>query len=106
MPTSQANRHSKEIAALEQQQIEQFKIISSIDKKLSYEFFNKVNDLYDYVVVGNGVPSLKAWRQEVDKERGERKEGDEDGRSERRRWLYGIFIFSLGVATNILLKYI
>jgi hypothetical protein len=106
MPTTQANRHSKKIAILEQEQIEHFKIISSIDRKLSDEFFNKVNGMYDYIVVGNGTPSLKAWRQEIDKERGERKEDEKDGRSERRRWLLGIFIFSLGVATNILLGYI
>lgn len=63
------NQHSKKIAVIEQQQQEQHKLLTSIDKKLSPEYFEQVKMLYEYVIVGNGQPSLKSWRNEIDKER-------------------------------------
>jgi hypothetical protein len=94
------NEHSKKIDRLEEKTIEQFRLLTSIDKKLTDEFFEKIEDMYKYLLVDNGTLSMKSWRREIDRERTEKQEAVRDWQSERRKWIYGITLFSLGVFTN------
>lgn len=104
--TKQLNEHSKKIAVITQQQIEQSKLLAGIDKKLSDDFFGQVDKLYEYVIVGNGVTSLKQWRAEIDKERAERAVLVDDVKNERRKWLFYIVTFSSGALVNALFRFI
>jgi hypothetical protein len=104
--TRRLNRHSKQLTAIEGQQIEYYKILSGIDKKLSNEFFEKVEAVYEYVIIGNGVTSLKTWRNEIDNERKENKENQVDKLTERRKWVYGVTIFCAGVIINAVYNFI
>lgn len=103
--TTRLNSHSKKIAVIEQQQQEHYKLLSGIDKKLSDDFFERNEKMYEYVIVGNGVTSLKQWRAEIDKERAERKAVESDVKAERRKWIFYIVTFSAGVATNIIFNF-
>ena len=105
--------HSKKIAVIDERQQEYYKLLMQIDKKLSPDFFTKVEAMYEFVIVGNGVSSLKSWRNEVDgklegiQTRNTTRDAEEtskekDLKAERRKWIYGLVIFSLGVLTNII----
>lgn len=102
--TTRLNDHSKKIDRITEQQVEQGRLLSSIDKKLSDEFFDKVNSMYEYVITGNGVASLKAWRGDVVKQLAEIQDGKKDARTERRKWIMNIVIFSLGVLVNAVFR--
>ena len=100
------NDHSKKITAVEEQQIEFSKILSGIDKKLSDEFFNKNEKVYEFLFEGNGVTSMKQWRAEIDKERATRSAIDNDIKQERRKWIFYMVTFALGALVNALFKFI
>jgi len=100
------NEHSKQIAIIQEQQIEYYRLLKSINEKLSPDFFGKVEAMYEYVITGNGVTSLKTWRNEIDRERQDFKENRTDALTERRKWFYGVTMFSAGAVVNALFNFI
>ena len=94
------NRHSEKLNDLYKTQTEYNKMLRSIDKKLSDEFFANMNEMYRYMMVGNGEVSLKVWRREMEAERKLRGAQMTEAKIERRKWIYGLVIFSLGVVVN------
>ena len=57
---SRLDRHSEQIKALQQDR----KLLADIDKKLSDEFFENIQDIRE-MLEGNGKPGFKAIRDKV-----------------------------------------
>ena len=97
---SNIERHSEQIKALTSAQVETSKTLVKIDKKLSDDFFHKVDELYIWAKVDNGKLSMNSWRRDVD-EFITRKTGEENEvKQERKKWISWIITFAAGALVN------
>ena len=97
---SRIDRHSEQIKALSAAQDRNSKILEGIDRKLSPDFFDKIDDLYKWAKVDNGKLSMNSWRRDVD-EFISRKMGEEnEAKLERRKWITWIVTFAAGALVN------
>jgi hypothetical protein len=101
------NRHGDDIRDLKAD----VDVLLKIDRKLDEKFFSRFEELYKYIVIGNGESSLKHWRREVDNERQvhalkeKNRENAEtlrqnEVKAERRKWIDRILLFVLGMGTD------
>lgn len=77
------DQHSKEIFELQNNYKEILLIIST---RLPADLAKKVDVMYEYFIIGNGKPSLKAWRDTIDVEREEAREEKKATMSDKNKW--------------------
>ena len=108
------NRHSERLNDLLRSQSADNAVLKKIDRKLSDDFFKKLDELYEWAKVDNGKLSMNSWRRDVDmfldSLRVERKQNAQakaeeltSTQQERRKWLHSIIMFAIGAVFTVIM---